>query len=270
MRPRLFLLALIVVAAAFPTGAAACSFVLQCEARHSTYDPLAQRAQPITIPFDSMCQSDPPPTAHEIRALASGAPNSADDSYDTAGVALAEKVVSAQLRILAAPDQKPRRRCQPEADCESARAHEVAGLHMSVAGLRLKLFAMTGERRWLDKALAEANLATRSNVHGYQSYGFDLTETLSADISATYYTYPGDTGSNAIELGGSLEAAHGPLTASLGISVAPPQSGTRDDLGRRRANVYAFSGAGYRLSRLPVSLRAASERWLSRWNDWKD
>ena len=95
-----------------------------------------------------------------------------------------------------------------------------------------------------------------AEIDGTVGYGFDLTETLSADISATYYTYPGDTDSNAIELGGSLEAAHGPLTASLGISVAPPQSGTRDDLGRRRANVYAFSGASYRLSRLPVSLRA--------------
>jgi uncharacterized protein (TIGR02001 family) len=86
-------------------------------------------------------------------------------------------------------------------------------------------------------------------------YAFELSETVSADFSATLYAYPGDTGSNAIEFTGSLEAVHGPVTANLGLSVAPPQRGTRDDNETKRGNFYAFAGASYRLPRVPVTLR---------------
>ena len=52
-----------------------------------------------------------------------------------------------------------------------------------------------------------------------------------------------------------LEAERGPLTANLGLSVAPPQRGTSDEFGVRKTNLYAFAGASYRLASLPVTLR---------------
>jgi uncharacterized protein (TIGR02001 family) len=93
-------------------------------------------------------------------------------------------------------------------------------------------------------------------IDGTIGYALDLTDTLSADLSVTYYAFPGEAASNAVEFSGSLEATSGPLTASVAVSVAPPQRGTRDDFGRRRANTYASGGVSYQLGRLPILVRA--------------
>lgn len=99
------------------------------------------------------------------------------------------------------------------------------------------------------------NGGSRTEVDATAGYARSLTETLSLDISATYYAYPGAAEANAIEFTGTLEASRGPLTASLGLSVAPPQRGTRDELGARKTNLYAFAGAAYQLASVPVTLR---------------
>ena len=99
------------------------------------------------------------------------------------------------------------------------------------------------------------NGASRAEVDATAGYAFSLTETLSFDASATYYAYPGAAGANALEFTGMFEASRGPLTASVGLAVAPPQRGTAGESGARKTNVYAFAGASYRLPSHPVTLR---------------
>ena len=98
---------------------------------------------------------------------------------------------------------------------------------------------------------------SRAEVDATAGYAFSLTEELSLDVSATYYAYPGAAGANALELTGMLEASRGPVTASLGLSAAPPQRGTRNEFGARKTNLYAFAGASYELASLPVTVRTS-------------
>lgn len=187
MRPSTLLLAL-ALTFSLPSAASACSLAIEGTARHRNYDPLFQRAQPILLPYDSMCRSDPVPTEAEIRAFAAGASMPTERrnpagvfarlAYlrgDTAGMLLAEPVLMASIQAQSAPGVPARRKCQPDADCEGARRHDLAGLHMAGAELHLQLFALTGERRWLDQAHAEANAAAALNVEGYENHGFGLT-----------------------------------------------------------------------------------------------
>jgi uncharacterized protein (TIGR02001 family) len=99
--------------------------------------------------------------------------------------------------------------------------------------------------------------ASRAEVDATVGYAIDLTETLSADVSATYYAYPGAAEGNALEITGTIEASRGPLTASVGLRLAPPQGGTRDELGAKRLNAYVFTGVEYALQSTPLTLRAA-------------
>lgn len=108
--------------------------------------------------------------------------------------------------------------------------------------------------------------AGRIELDGTVGYGVDLTDALSLDLAATYYWYPGHASSNAIELTAAVEGKRGPLTARLGLSVAPPQNGTRDDDGRRRTNVYAVVSASYAVPDTPVSLRAQLGREQGPWD----
>jgi len=98
--------------------------------------------------------------------------------------------------------------------------------------------------------------ASRAEVDATIGYAVGLSETLSADISATYYAYPGAAEGNALEITGTIEAVRGPVTASIGVSLAPPQRGTRDDFGKKRVNAYALAGVAYALPSLPLTLRA--------------
>jgi uncharacterized protein (TIGR02001 family) len=102
-----------------------------------------------------------------------------------------------------------------------------------------------------------ANGPSRAEVDATVGYAFDLGDGLSADVSATYYAYPSDPQANAFEVTGLIEAAKGPFTASLGLSTAPPQRGTRDDFGEKRANTYVFAGVACSLGDLPVTLRTS-------------
>lgn len=105
-------------------------------------------------------------------------------------------------------------------------------------------------------SLAKGSVS-RAEVDATVGYAIDLTETLSADVSATYYLYPEAAEGNALEITGTIEAIRGPLTAGLGLSLAPPQRGTRDELGTKRLNAYAFAGVEYALQSTPLTLRAA-------------
>ena len=97
--------------------------------------------------------------------------------------------------------------------------------------------------------------ASRAEIDATAGYALSLTETLSLDVSATYYAYPDASEANALEITGMLEAGTGPVTASFGLSVAPPQRGTRDAFGVRRTNLYAFAGAAYQLTGVSITLR---------------
>lgn len=108
--------------------------------------------------------------------------------------------------------------------------------------------------------------ASRAEVDATIGYAIDLSETLSADISATYYAYPGAAEGNALEITGTIEAIRGPVTASVGLSLAPPQDGTRDELGVKRLNAYAFGAVEYALPSTPLSLRAAIGRERGPWD----
>ena len=98
--------------------------------------------------------------------------------------------------------------------------------------------------------------ASRAEVDATVGYAIQLTETLSADVSGTYYIYLGATEGNALEVTGTIEAERGPLTASIGVSLAPPQGGTRDELGVKRLNSYAFAGVEYALPSTPLTFLA--------------
>jgi uncharacterized protein (TIGR02001 family) len=105
---------------------------------------------------------------------------------------------------------------------------------------------------------------------GTVGFAFDLGENLSADLSATAYVYPGDSQANALELTTQVEANHGPLTANLGLSLAPPQRGTRDEQNRRRTNGYVFGGIEYALGDSPLSLHAGTGYELGPWDMTED
>jgi len=87
-------------------------------------------------------------------------------------------------------------------------------------------------------------------------YWLELSESLGLDLSATYYVYPSEPGSNYAEASAVLERSAGPTTLRAGFSYVPRQAGTRNENGRLRDNSYLFAGASYQLSDLPLTLRA--------------
>lgn len=87
-------------------------------------------------------------------------------------------------------------------------------------------------------------------------YAVALSEDLTLDLSATYYVYPSEAGANFAEATAAVELSQGPATFSAGLSIVPGQDATRDDDGRKRPNSYAFVGADYEVSGLPLTLSA--------------
>lgn len=116
--------------------------------------------------------------------------------------------------------------------------------------------------------LWSSTLGSAGNVEVDVTAGIsrDLADGLSIDVSTTYYAYPGTNGANAVEASASIEATRGPLSLSLGASVAPPQAGTRDDSGVKRPNLYLFAGASYAVLGLPVTARASIGRERGAWD----
>ena len=71
-------------------------------------------------------------------------------------------------------------------------------------------------------------------------YEAEVSKVFGVDLFATYYAYPSDGSANYVEATAVIKATRGPASASLGISYAPPQRGTRDESGRGHRNGYAF------------------------------
>lgn len=95
---------------------------------------------------------------------------------------------------------------------------------------------------------------------------FGISETVSIDLSATYYAYPGHGSANALELNAMLEASRGRLTARAGASFAPPQQGTQDDVGRKTANLYLHSEIACQVDETPLSVHAGIGREDGPWD----
>ncbi|HEY0630181.1 MAG TPA: TorF family putative porin [Sphingomicrobium sp.] len=87
-------------------------------------------------------------------------------------------------------------------------------------------------------------------------YSVELVESLSLDLSATYYLYPSEQSSNYVEGTATVEYAQGPATLSASVSFVPRQSGTKDEDDRKRRNSYWFLGAAYQLPKLPLTVTA--------------
>lgn len=87
-------------------------------------------------------------------------------------------------------------------------------------------------------------------------YALEVGGSLSLDLSATYYVYPSESGSNYAEATVAIERSKGPATLRAGYSFVPGQRGTRDDDGQKRRNSYLFAGVSYELPKLPLTLSA--------------
>lgn len=87
-------------------------------------------------------------------------------------------------------------------------------------------------------------------------YALDIFANLSLDMSATYYVYPSEPGSNYVEVMAALERSKGPTILTAGVSFVPEQRGSRDDHGSKRRNAYWFAGASYELRKVPLTLGA--------------
>lgn len=96
-------------------------------------------------------------------------------------------------------------------------------------------------------------------------YAVPIADGLAIDVSATYYAYPADPSDNALEVSAEVEFTRGPITATVGASIAPPQRGTRDEDGHRKANVYVSAGARYELRGTPFDLHARMGRESGPW-----
>jgi uncharacterized protein (TIGR02001 family) len=84
----------------------------------------------------------------------------------------------------------------------------------------------------------------------------DLSKHLSFDLSGTTYVYPRAGSDNYLEGTAKATASFGAAAASLGVSYAPEQRGTRDGAGRRHDNAYAFVEGTYEIPKTPVTLNA--------------
>jgi uncharacterized protein (TIGR02001 family) len=87
-------------------------------------------------------------------------------------------------------------------------------------------------------------------------YEAEISKIVSVDLFATYDAYPSDGSANYAEATAVMKVARGPASASLGVSFAPPQRGTRDESGRGHANAYVFGAVEYEVPKSPVTLKA--------------
>jgi uncharacterized protein (TIGR02001 family) len=87
-------------------------------------------------------------------------------------------------------------------------------------------------------------------------YEAEVSKAVGVDLFATYYTYPSDGSANYVEATAVMKATRGPASASLGVSYAPPQRGTRDESGRGHGNAYVFGAVDYAVPKSPVTLKA--------------
>lgn len=114
-------------------------------------------------------------------------------------------------------------------------------------GAYAEAFASTIRDRDISRAELDATLGDE----------IELAPRLSLDLSATYYAYPSTPSDNYIEGNVILSSTRGNVTASAGLSIAPPQRAMRDDRGRERGNVYAFTSGEISFARTPAKLIAS-------------
>ena len=98
----------------------------------------------------------------------------------------------------------------------------------------------------------------RIELDASAGYALELGKDVSFDFGGILYAYPNHRSADALELTACLEATHGPWTATIGASLAPPQGGTTDDSGRKRRNAYAAAILSHTLEALPLTLRASA------------
>ena len=88
--------------------------------------------------------------------------------------------------------------------------------------------------------------------------GFSRTigESVTIDLSGSYFSYPAAGAGNYFETRASATLSGGGASAKVGISFVPAQSATRGEDGRRRSNLYLFGTADYAVPATPLTLSA--------------
>ena len=84
----------------------------------------------------------------------------------------------------------------------------------------------------------------KAELSATAGYAAELAEGFGLDLSASYFLYPDDSGSNYAEFTGIASTVRGDLSAGLGISLVPKQAGPRDEAGKHR-NSYVFGDAEF-------------------------
>jgi len=79
--------------------------------------------------------------------------------------------------------------------------------------------------------------------------GFAGGEDVTYDISATYYTYPGVSSFNYVELTGKLGSTVGPATVGVQLSYVPSQDNTGNN-----DNIYFGTNAAIAIPNSPISI----------------
>ena len=97
--------------------------------------------------------------------------------------------------------------------------------------------------------------AISSEVDLAVGYAFDLSQSVSLDVSGIYFVYPGDSASNYFEATAAATVTRNAVSASLGMSFVPDQKATRDDHGRKHSNAYVFATAEYDVADTPAKLK---------------
>lgn len=96
-------------------------------------------------------------------------------------------------------------------------------------------------------------------------YSAELGGGLSLNLSATYYVYPHDESSNALETALAVGAERGAWSFAAGADLAPAPRGTRDEMDDRRSNFHLFGNAGYAFPNLPLVARGQIGRETGPW-----
>jgi len=89
-----------------------------------------------------------------------------------------------------------------------------------------------------------------SEVDFIGGYDAEVSDHLSLDVSANWYTYPSSSDPNYVELTGTATFTRGPATAKVEMSYVPSQGSTR-------SNTYVSAEGSYEIPKSPVSLTAS-------------
>lgn len=93
--------------------------------------------------------------------------------------------------------------------------------------------------------------ATDAELDVTGGWSEDFSDSVSIDLSGTYFVYPAQASDNYVEGTAEVTLTRGNASASLGISYAPAQHGTG-----HADNVYLFGMADYALPWRPLKLKA--------------